>query len=254
VSGACVGGDRDGQPCVVQGTSAAYGEDVSLDCPPSAPDATTLTFALTLTTGTQNLTLGATSPSCSGPGTAGMLCQCDTCDNAAATPCHTHADCLAVGATTCGGRRCIGSANSGTPCVTNSECPGGACTRLGVRTQPNDCNDLTCSADVGDTASSDEGFCAAGPFLGHCTIRRFQACGMDTDCTTPGDHCTGQFLDCFTDNGVLGGSITASGSAADAPTVAGLACVGPLHPGSFYDAIGLPGPARFTLRAQGILQ
>ena len=257
VAGACMGGERNGQPCTVQGTSAAYGDDVSLDCPPSAlstlDSSLPLPLALTLTTGTQSLTLEATSPNCSAQGFTGMKCQCDTCNNAAATLCHTDADCAAVGATTCGGRRCVGGTNNGTPCTANSECPGGVCARLGAATAPNQCDDAVCSANPSDTGSTDEGVCMAGPFDSYCAIQRFHPCVSDTDCTTAGDYCSGHFRECFTDNGVAGNSIIASGSAADAPTVAGLTCMGPTTSGYYNSLIGLPGPARFTMRAQGIL-
>jgi hypothetical protein len=257
VAGACTSGQRSGQPCAVQGTSAAYGDDVSLDCPPSAmttlDSSVPLPLALTLTTATQSLTLGPTSPNCSAPGFTGMKCQCSTCNNAAATLCHTDADCIAVGATTCGGRRCIGSPNAGTPCAASSECPGGACGAPGAATRPNGCDDGVCSANPSDTGSTDEGVCMAGPFDSYCAIQRFHLCVSDTDCTTAGDYCSAHLRECFTDNGMAANSITASGSAADAPTVAGLTCMAPTNSGYYNSLIGLPGPARFTLRAQGIL-
>src|SRR5262249_47202941 len=119
----------------------------------------------------QTVTLSTASPGCTAPGGAGLKCQCDTCNNAAAMPCATNADCVAVGATVCGGKRCKGGANNGVPCIQNSECPGGGCGRAGTATLPNQCTDLVCSAT---------GSCLGGS---NCSAD----CTTDSEC--PGGTC-----------------------------------------------------------------
>ena len=141
----CSGGPRDTLACTVNGTDPLFGS-VSFDCPPSpAGDAGHLPITLAYTTGSQSVTLSAASPNCRAPGFTTDKCFCDTCNNTAATPCTSNADCVAVGASVCGGKRCLGGANAGTPCILNSECPGGGCNVPGQATKPNDCNDTTCS-------------------------------------------------------------------------------------------------------------
>jgi hypothetical protein len=253
--GTCNGGERNGGPCTVQGTNALYSDAVSLDCPPARGFLLNLPppVALTLSTGAQSSTLSAVSPNCRAVGYTDLKCQCDTCNNLAATPCHTHNDCVAVGASVCGGKRCLVGGNAGAPCLTNSECPGGGCDVPGVRTQPNDCFDATCSPNPGDTGSSDEGVCADGPAEQRCAIERFRGCVSDGDCTAPGDSCTTvRVRECFLDNGVSGNSTSASGVASvSAPTFAGLTC---LRPSSslYLNSIGIPGLARFTLRTSAV--
>src|SRR6185369_16842912 len=108
------------------GTSTEYLSDpVSFDCPPSAGTVIGIpqTANVQLQTGNQTLTLSAANPNCRAVGWTGNKCFCDTCNNAASTTCSTDADCTAVGATTCGGKRCVGGPNAGTPCSNSSECP-----------------------------------------------------------------------------------------------------------------------------------
>lgn len=141
-----------------------FADDVSLDCPPIGGALINDTVQnMTLDTGSQALMNVATGPTCRAAGWAGKTCACDTCDNAAATPCHMDAECTAIGATKCGGKRCVNGANPGFPCTTASQCPGGTCTVPGALTAGNQCNDGVCSANPGDTGSSNEGVCAAGP-------------------------------------------------------------------------------------------
>src|SRR6185436_18940124 len=109
VVGVCSGGERNGQPCTVNGSSAVFGDEVSLDCPPTAETILDghIVAAIPLTTGTLTRTLSAASPNCTAGGYQGFKCMCDTCDDAAATPCASDADCSPGGI--CGGLRCIGT-------------------------------------------------------------------------------------------------------------------------------------------------
>lgn len=263
LAGSCDAGPRVGMPCTVNGTSLTFSDDVSFDCPPNLG-----TFigpltpsGLNLSTGTSTMTLSAASPNCNAGGWGGFKCLCQTCNNAAWTGCNTNADCVAVGATVCGGKRCLTGANNGAPCTGNPDCPGGVCGVPGQGTAPNQCDDATCSANPVDTDSSNEGICAAGPFEQFCSIQTYRACLSDSDCTpTGGGTCTvGQFRECFTDNGMIGGSISATGvvdppvDATGSPTLAGLACIPPTSAGSVNAVAGFPGPGRVTLPSTSTL-
>ncbi|HEY2386101.1 MAG TPA: hypothetical protein VGK30_04005 [Candidatus Binatia bacterium] len=143
--GVCDSGPHGGENCIVMGHSDEFG-DVSFDCPPlGGANVGNLPIPLDYTTGVQTRTLSAANPNCRAPGTTSDRCFCDTCNNAAASPCATNADCVLVGATICGGRRCVGGTNVGAACVAASECPGGGCVIPGTQTAPNQCDDLICS-------------------------------------------------------------------------------------------------------------
>ena len=249
VAGTCDGGDRLGAPCVVTGTSSLFGDDLSFDCPPvHSMLIARSTLAMHLTTGAQTATISSASPTCTAGPYSAFQCLCDTCDNAAATPCFNDADCVAAGATHCGGKRCRGGANNGTPCASPSECPGGACGRVGVPTQPNPCDDAVCTPNTPpDGGSVDEGVCLAGPFELFCAAEPFRGCLSDADCR-PGDTCTlGKLRECFPDNGTVGGSVSVSGVASTTtPTFGALFCAPP-NGNSFFDVRGLPGLARLTI-------
>ena len=186
--GTCSGGARSGESCTPSGSSPneAFGT-TSLDCPPAAAALiAVLPIDLSSTTGTETRTLSAASPNCRAPGFTTLKCQCDTCNNGAATPCSTNADCTAVGATVCGGRRCVGGSNSGaacsltcaggtnvgapctvasqcpgSSCTSNSQCPSGFCRIPGQATAPNQCSDSTCSTPVEQCVGgpNDNGVC-----------------------------------------------------------------------------------------------
>jgi hypothetical protein len=71
-TGTCAGGDRDGMPCTVHGTTRTFG-NVSFDCPASASaNIGNLPAPLDLTTGTREVQPG---PACAGAG--GGTCWCD---------------------------------------------------------------------------------------------------------------------------------------------------------------------------------
>ena len=97
----CNGGPHDTEDCIVNGTSPLFGP-VSFDCPPSSgANVGNLPITLAYTTGTQTRTLTASHPNCRATGfnTGAHKCFCDTCNNLAATPCSSNADCVSVGAT-----------------------------------------------------------------------------------------------------------------------------------------------------------
>src|SRR5207244_3348914 len=105
-------------------------------------------------------------------------------------PCSSDADCAAVGATTCGGKRCLGGANNGTACSANSECPGGACNVPGATTQPNLCSAgaTDCVPDAG-TPSPNDHKCASTVDQYCAPTETFRQCTVNTDCTFAGDAC-----------------------------------------------------------------
>jgi hypothetical protein len=234
-SSACTAGPRAGLTCTPQGTSGVFGGDaVSLDCPPT-PGAFVprrIPLAMALATGPQSVTLSASSPSCSHPGASGLKCFC-------------------------GGSSCVGGANDGAACAADSECGAGAsCSVPGVLSKPNDCDDATCSANPADTDSVNEGQCAAGPFASSCVIQTYRRCVNNADCPASGDSCDFAFRprECFTDNGVVGASVSVSGVASPtAPTLGGLTCVGGGSSATLNGSVGLPGLGRFTLRGTAVI-
>ena len=197
--GTCAGGTRDTLACDASGASpnVAFGT-TSLDCPPLPGGViATLPIDLSNTTGTKSRTLSTANAQCRAPGfnlatSCGggpCRCQCDTCNNAAATPCATNADC---GAGICGGKRCSGGANNGTACAANSECPSGACNVPGAASAPNQCDAGSgdCVADPG-TPSPNDRVCASGPTEQFCgPVETFRGCFNNGDCTRPGDTCS----------------------------------------------------------------
>ncbi len=263
VSGLCNGGPRNGFPCTPNGTSLIFADDVSFDCPPNPGQliGTLVPSGINLSTANNVMTLTAASPNCTAPGFTSSKCFCNTCNNAAWTACSSNADCVAVGASICGGKRCLTGANNGAACTTATECPGGACSVPGAGTAPNQCNDATCSANPGDTDSTNEGVCNAGPLDQFCSLQTYRGCLSDSDCTpTAGGTCTVQkFRECFTDNGVLGASISAGGVAdppvdsVASPTLAGLVCIPPTTSSAVNQAAGFPSVGRATLPSTSTL-
>jgi hypothetical protein len=259
--GTCDNGPNVTKTCDASGASPNASLGVtSLDCPPIDPGGViaNLPIDLSNTTGNKTKTLSAaTSPPCTDGTFVGGLCQCDTCNNTAATPCGSNADCVAVGATVCGGLRCTGGTNNGVACANNSECPGGgaACSVPGAATAGNQCDggigDCGDNPQVGDP---NKRTCLSGPSETFCgPVETFKGCAINADCTFPGDLCNvTRFRDCF-DNGSDGDVVTASGvadppSGHDAdPTLAALFCIGPTTAGAVNSAAGLPGLGRLEL-------
>ncbi len=255
--GTCSSGLHSGAACDASGKSpnASFGT-TSLDCPPLSGGAiANLPIDLSNTTGTKSRMLAASNPACRASGwTSGFACQCDTCDNAAATPCSSNADC---GSGVCGGKRCISGANAGKACAAVSECPGSNCGVPGFATAPNQCDggpgSNDCVADAG-TPSPNDRICSSGPFDIFCTpTETFRGCTVNGDCPFPGDTCTGgKNRDCF-DNGVVGEAVNATGHAdppsnhQSNPSLAALFCIGPTTSSSVNSAAGLPGLGRLEL-------
>ena len=280
-AGICDSGQNSGQSCDVNGSSPnVFFGATSLDCPPVAgAQIASLPVDLSNSTGTVTRTLSIASPLCHAPGFTTLACFCDTCNDAAAEPCATNADCPDPPGPTgpiCGGKRCIAGTNAGTPCAATSECPSGACTFPGTATAPNQCSDATCSPTTGN-----EGECSGGPFEQFCgPDATFAGCSTNADCASfttcsggtnagrpcstaaqcPGGTCVsqqtcsiGKFRKCFTDNGVVGNAIHATGAAdppvnGDSnPTLAALFCIGPTASSAVNSVAGLPGPGRLEL-------
>ncbi len=272
--GTCNAGNRSGKACDGSGLVPGRPDHgvTSLDCPPPIATIAVLPIDLTNSTGTVNKTLSPTSPNCTAGGLpVGTKCVCDTCNNAAAEPCDSNADCPPGGV--CGGRRCLGGTNIGAACSVNSQCPGGSCARPGQPTQPNGCvddsltplNGLLCvdTAPTGDN----EGECPEGPPTGVCipsSGHPQRSCTVDAECCDdpPGcgadppvlnDCSIGNRL-CFLDNGINGNSITGTGMAdppvqdTSDPTLAAVFCIGPTSAPAVNIAAGLPGPGRTTLK------
>ena len=260
VSGTCQGGARNGQACVVSGTSALFGnQNVSLDCPPSGLiTATGQLVRLSVDTATQTKTLSANNPQCGSD-----RCFCGVCNDAAATPCGTNADCVAVGATTCGLKRCAAGTNALQICSTNSECPGSSCAQVGAPPKPNNCVDDTnspapnCADNTPpDNDSIDEGTCTFGTAFKRCAIEQFRTgCLTSAECPAPGDSCVVVPRECFADNGVLGGTISVGGVASPtAPTLGAIGCMSASGSAALNTATGMPGPVRLTLPGTAVLQ
>jgi len=248
-NGLCVGGARNNQPCDGNAVPPNYAGITSLDCPPTAAT-DVFPFQIARTAGVVTDALTTANPSCRAAGFGASKCFCDTCNNGANQTCMINADCPdpagPIGPI-CGGKRCLGGSNSGAACTTNTECPGGACSTTGT-TEPNSCDDGTCTA-----TTNGEGECSAGPFDQYCLKEAWRTCLVDTDCPAVGDTCTnGQFRPCYTDNGVVGGSVSAVGAQGTVsndvttPTMASLFCAPPSNAAFVNSTFGLPGLSRMV--------
>jgi hypothetical protein len=261
--GTCAGGDRNGLACDTNAGSPLLGADsstTSYDCPPEAAerygDIVLPSQPLSLGTGMQTRTITTASPMCTAG--IGSRCHCETCNDAAATPCASNADCVAVGATVCGGKRCVGGTNPGTPCAAPGDCPGGICGYGGEPSQPNACLDDTATAiderSCPDTAPVDgEGECLAGPLRKHCAgLESWRACTQDQDCPVT-NSCVAANAACFPGGSDLGATVPASGTASprvgDASAPTNLATFFCGHPTTAFSNgyMGNPGLGRLTL-------
>ncbi len=267
----CTGAGAPIACCSGTGTGSCL-NGTSLDCPQSPAGANTgvLPINLSNSTGTESLTVQATGPTCTAFGFGAATCICDTCATAAAEPCNKDADCPGAIAGSCGGPRCTSGGSFGAACTlpgsifdplchahctgpgTPEACCTGAgtgiacspCSNPGEPTKPNPCLSGMCTAGVCTDVSN--GYC--GP------TESFRGCFVDSDCPFPGDTCT--FLDqpCFDDNGVVGGTIEATGAPDvpindnSSPTLASTFCVAPVAAAAINTATGLPGAGRVTLK------
>jgi len=281
--GTCDGGTRSGSACDANG-SIPNRDDfgrTSLDCPlASGAIIATLPINLTNETNPVTKTLTADSPNC-GQAAMGQKCLCQTCNNVEATPCFTNADCTAVGATVCGGNRCIGGTNAGAPCNTGtpSQCPSGSCGRSGEPTKPSACLENSASPDNNLDCvdqGAGEGECVSGPLTSSCSVASGHAqrgCLADAECgDTPGSGAPGS---CETTNrlcfltgggsfqapqaGLIGSDTLIAAGMEDAPmndvsnpTLGAVFCVGPTGAPAVNNVAGLPGPARVTIKGTAV--
>lgn len=278
--GTCDGGPRANLSCDANGTvpdRPDFGA-TSLDCPPS-PGAVVASLPIDLGNATAPVakTLTAASPACSGPGESVNKCLCDTCNDAAAEPCASNADCPPSGGNPgiCGGRRCIGGANVGAPCTSSSACPGGGiCARSGEPTKPSAClddtsvvnRDLECTDPDGDG----EGACTNGPLDQTCSLASGHAqrgCTADDDCGGAAETCGAALRRCFltgggtfqpagtsdgTDTLVAVGMADAPVRDASRPTLASVFCIAPTAAPAVNAVAGLPGPGRLVLEGSAV--
>jgi len=188
--------------CDVNGSSPNenFG-DTSLDCRPSTSVLAALPIDLTNTTGTATKALTAANPNCRATGHTLSKCQCDTCNNLAATPCSSNADCTAVGATICGGSRCVNGPRQGLACSPAGGTPLAACgqcingTNVGANcTTPANCGSGTlcvggtnngAACTVASQCPGSGGFCGCSTGI----------CGFPGLATAP-NQCDGGDLDC----------------------------------------------------------
>src|SRR5207237_9395062 len=130
-----------------------------------------------------------------------------------------------------------------------------ACGVPGEPTQSNGCDDAVCTPNTPpDDGSVNEGVCATGPFDPYCTIETFRSCVSDTDCPAAGDRCGGSLRECYTDNGVIGQSVSVAGvSSPTAPTLGALFCAPPMLGAETNRSLGLPGLVRVTVPGAVVL-
>ncbi len=230
--GVCVGGTRDGLGCDGSGDVPSNPEfgTTSLDCPPSGFRGS-IPIKWKYGTGAASRVLSLNNPACTNA--SGRRCFCDTCNTTAAEPCFDNADCPMSGGAPgiCGGKRCRGGVNLGKPCASNSACPSSDCGRAGLATKPNACTDDTA------TPGNEAGVCI--------------------DSSPMGDEagsCQGLGGLCFLDNGMIGGTIGASGSVSTpshdlaSATLATVFCQGATS-SIAVNSYGLPGPGRLVTKA-----
>ncbi len=284
--GTCTDGPRAGMACDANSESPipAFGR-TSLDCPPdSGSNIANLPIALGNSTGTESRSLSAASPDCSAFGFTGFKCPCDTCDDAASTPCSTDADC---GGGTCGGLRCLVDAptpglpcssqgtGSDPACCSEPTCTSGTigtCDRPGEATKPNACSDGQCVSGGG----TDDGMCHLAPSDNLCSVETFRSCTGNADCRPPGEGgtcadcapgmqtCTTKRRECLlgiddhlaTHNGTINLHGMADTPVADVshPILASMFCIGPTGSSSVNAVAGLPGLGKLRLNgtAQGL--
>ncbi len=260
--GTCDAGPRMGLACDANATSPFpdFGS-ASFDCPP-AESYIAIPFDLgtiPLSTTTQSRTLSTSSPTCGA--LPSLRCFCATCNNAAAEACASNADCPPSGGNpgVCGGRRCIGGSQHGTPCANTTECPSGICGRPGEPTKPNACIDDTTTPGTEACVPTGDGMgvCAYAPPVAYCANHPNRPCVQDAECDAVPGACVVSTRRCYSDNGVLGEAVTATGTAT--PPVGGVAspidlatvtCLGTLGDAWTYVAWGLPGLSRIEQSGQ----
>jgi hypothetical protein len=270
--GTCDSGLRLGLTCDGNGTvfnRPDFGT-TSLDCPPDPGVLiATLPIDLTNATGPVTKTLSGTSPNCSDG--SGRKCLCDTCNDLAEEPCASNTECVAFGATICGGKRCLGGTNAGAPCANTSACAGGGtCGRSGAATRPNGCEDDTSLPGDGTICQNiggDEGVCPDGPKDSNCSLasgHHQRGCATGTEVADCGGIGTCVYANriCFLTGGFSASigtnTLTAVGMAdlpmsdTSNPTLGSVFCVGPTGLAAVNNVSGLPGPGRTTIKGAAV--
>jgi hypothetical protein len=229
-TGICAGGPDDGQPCTVEALadpSLLAFRGTSLLCrPPGHPIGEFATLA-SATTGDFVLATSEASPNCRASGWGDRKCLCDVCDDPAATPCHSNADCPSP---------------SGTPGV----CGVG---NRGAATQQNTCVDRVCTPTGPDT-----GVCQSGPSDSHCVVQPFRSCLDDADCPAPGDTCNSSPRSCLLDRIALTGSADPLVGGVANPTLVGGFCLGTFGSAAVNTAGGFPGPVSYVWPARIVVE
>ena len=250
---------RAGLPCDANGRAQPWLGETSLDCPMFGGVLSTRSLAFVTQDSSLSMTLkdanspnspSTASPFCRQTGYTSRHCFCDICNNTTRSACSSNADCVALGATVCGG-----STGSGSSSVLNT----------GVKTQPNACNNVDdCVSGVCTTGPSNNVCLPSAPNLA-CTTnancpstcnggsRDGEACAAASDCPSGscvGDTCQAVLLPCF-DTGTVGDTVTAAGSISTLgtydwdTTFTGLGCT-PNDPNT-SSTLGLPGLTRLEL-------
>lgn len=118
-TGTCSGGDRDGMPCTVDGTTATFG-NVSFDCPAAnSANISNFDVPLDLTTGTREIAANAT---CTGAGGGSCWCEGQQAPNACRDGvCTVDAD--GEGSCAAGPIDLTCSVERFRSCTTNADCP-----------------------------------------------------------------------------------------------------------------------------------
>jgi len=139
----------------------------------------------------------------------------------------------------------------------------GSCTRPGEATKPNVCVDDTSTAEQGCMlipGTDNEGECADAPVDQVCSIQQFVGCTSDDHCKppacaecVPGQFCMTRYRPCFMDQGVIGNTVTVTGSpdpvcsGLSKPTVGTFFCVAPTGSTAVNAAGGLPALGRVRI-------
>ena len=210
----------------------------------------------------QPRSLSTSSPNCRAPGFTGLKCFCDTCNNAAAQPCGSNADCPdpagPIGPI-CGGRRCSGGSQQRRglhrgqrmPRRCPARCPAGA-------TATNQCDDTASARRPAATKVTVQRRAVRAVLRSRCDFRRLrERCRLRAVC--------GQYLldreiprvlhrqrghrrqHLYRDRrGRSAGERRLSG-----PTLAAIFCVGPTASSAVNSVAGTPGLGRLELPGHG---
>ena len=271
VASQCPSGSCGGKPCTV-GTQCDSGA-CTLACLGGTNNGVSCTVASQCPGGSCAGT--CTTPAGICGGTNGQRCNGGVNDGA---PCRVNSQCAAANCSVPGEptkynacadavcdptNTCVGGTNQNANCTDPSECPGGSCVAGNEGTCAGGPVDQFCLPNAtfqGCTAVGHQcapyNLCVGGGNAGG-VCDNASACPSGTCTSKVGgtfEDCTGsKQRDCYTDNGIVGAVITATGVAdpptndESDPTLASLFCVGPTSSGGVNTAAGLPGLGRLEL-------